>query len=157
MKSLINWLVVMFMGMFWILRIVVAYMDATGKDFMVKPINSTTEIVLLFVTFVCILLVIKRKWIGTIIYSVTYLLYFGADLVNILKPVIFDFQPFNSNNTMQVASSFFAIIIVIMLIMDTIVSVSKAPTTKKVDWFYENKNLDRKMDDRSDKNNYRMY
>ena len=115
MKSLINWLVVMFMGMFWILRIVVAYMDATGKDFMVKPINSTTEIVLLFVTFVCILLVIKRKWIGTIIYSVTYLLYFGADLVNILKPVIFDFQPFNSNNTMQVASSFFAIIIVIML------------------------------------------
>ena len=75
MKSLINWLVVMFMGMFWILRIVVAYMDATGKDFMVKPINSTTEIVLLFVTFVCILLVIKRKWIGTIIYSVTYLLY----------------------------------------------------------------------------------
>ena len=29
------------------------------------------------------------------------------------------------------------------------------PTDKKTDWFYKNKDYDRKLDDRADKNNYR--
>ena len=29
------------------------------------------------------------------------------------------------------------------------------PTDKKTDWFYKNKDYDRKLDERADKNNYR--
>ena len=29
--------------------------------------------------------------------------------------------------------------------------------SKKVDWFYKNKNYDRNLDERADKNNYRIY
>ena len=32
---------------------------------------------------------------------------------------------------------------------------SEHPTDKKTDWFYKNKDYDRKLDERADKNNYR--
>lgn len=48
-------------GIFWLFRIVVTMMYTGGSTFPVQPINMTFEIVLLFVTFACIILIAKRK------------------------------------------------------------------------------------------------
>ena len=87
MRTFANWMVAMFMIMYWGFRVVVAYQAANYADFFVKPINLTVEIILLFVTVVCIILVFKRKLIGGIIYFLSYLAYFGTDLFKAIMPV----------------------------------------------------------------------
>ncbi|MNL70889.1 hypothetical protein D3C87_1959530 [compost metagenome] len=50
-----------------------------------------------------------------------------------------------------------AIIIPTAVMMDILVDKGRKlnPVDKKTDWFYKNEEFDRKMDERSDKNNYR--
>ena len=60
MKSLANWLTVMFMGMYFIFRIIVCAMAYDGKEFITQPIDLKVEIFILFVTLVCIILVMAR-------------------------------------------------------------------------------------------------
>ena len=62
MRSFANYMIVMFMVMFWAFRIVVAIMAGMGNNFIVTPLDNTIEIVLLFITLICIALVIKRKF-----------------------------------------------------------------------------------------------
>ena len=63
MKNFSTWILVMFMVMFWILRIIVAVAAQFKWDFGgIVPINQQMEIALLFVVLVCIILVIKRKF-----------------------------------------------------------------------------------------------
>ena len=73
MKNFSTYLLVMFMVAFWIIRVIVAVTDADGFDFVIVPMDRTIEIVLLFITLPCIMLVAKRKLLGTIIYLVSYL------------------------------------------------------------------------------------
>ena len=62
MKNLSTWLLVMFMAMFWVFRIVVAVTYELGIDFGgITPLNTNLEIILLFLTLLCMVLVIKRK------------------------------------------------------------------------------------------------
>jgi len=52
MKNFSTLMLVMFMAMFWILRIVVAFAYELGMDFGgIQPFNQTMEIILLFVVF----------------------------------------------------------------------------------------------------------
>ena len=56
MKKLSTYLLVMFMVMYWVLRIIIALSAELGKNFIgITPINSTFEIVLLFAFLV-------RRW-----------------------------------------------------------------------------------------------
>ena len=50
MRSFANWMIVTFMAMFWGFRVFITYMATSGSDFLVKPIDTTVEIVLLFIT-----------------------------------------------------------------------------------------------------------
>ena len=82
MKSLSSWLLVMFMGMFWIFRIVVAFQAQYEKDFGGFIVfNLTVEVILLFLAIVCMALVLRRNIIGGIIYLGAYGYYFGGYIV----------------------------------------------------------------------------
>ena len=61
MRTFANWMIAMFMILYWGFRVVVAYQASVYAEFFVQPINLTVEIVLLFVTVICIVLVFKRK------------------------------------------------------------------------------------------------
>ncbi len=154
MKSLSNWLIVIFMVMYWIFRIIVSYTYAMGIEFVSQPLNQNTEIILLFSTLLCIVLVVKRKMLGGIIYIITYGGYFGVDLYNILLPVL------KGQNTilngMELVTSIIAIILAIAVAMDLCVDRIKKPNYKNSEWFYNNKNLNVKKDERDDKNNYKI-
>ena len=154
MKSLANWLVVMFMFMYWVFRIIVTYMFATGRDFVTTPLDFNIEIIMLFVTLICMILTISNKKIGPIIYAITYFGYFGVDLFNKIMPALKNYS-FN----IDIGSTFFSIIavmIAIFAVMDVLFDNIRVPEQKQTDWFYANKDYDRKLDERADKNNYKL-
>lgn len=61
MKNLTTYLFVMFMGMFWAFRIVVALLYSLGIDFITVPMDMNFEIILLFLTLISMILVVKRN------------------------------------------------------------------------------------------------
>lgn len=155
MRTFANWMTVMFMVMHWIFRITVAYMAATGREFIVTPINFEIEVALLFITFICIVLTIKRNKFGGIIYLTTYMLYFGADIYSQIKPLITGMQ-FSLDIGMNLFTSILAVILSIAVMIDLLSDNVKRVDDKKTEWFYANQDLDKKTDDRDDKNNYRI-
>ena len=85
-------------------------------------------------------------------------MYFGVYLFNNINSII------TADETMQSVSvymntfiSLIGMIIPIAVLLDLLADKGRKsnPKDKKTDWFYNNENYDRKMDERADKNNYR--
>ncbi len=82
MKNLSSWLLVMFMFMFWVFRVIVAFQAQYGNEFGgFIAFNYTVEIILLFVVILCMILILRRKLLGGILYLVSYGYYFGGYLL----------------------------------------------------------------------------
>lgn len=154
MKSLADWLMVIFMFMYWGFRVVVAFMASRGSDFIAHPINLQMEVILLFVTLFCIVLVIKRNKVGAAVYVLSYLAYFGVEAVNKLIPMIRD-HSFDLNMGMDLFFSILGVVMALVVMINFLADHLKQPIQKDTDWFYENKEFDRKLDSREDRNNYR--
>lgn len=154
MKSLADWLMVIFMAMYWAFRIVVAYMASRGSAFIAEPINLQTEIVLLFVTLFCIILVMKRNKLGAAVYVISYFAYFGTEVVKDIIPVLKN-NSFDFSIGMNMFFSIIGVILALVVMIDFLSDHLKQPEQKETDWFYENKEYDRNLDSRADKNNYR--
>ena len=157
MKKLSTYLLVMFMILFWIIRIIVTLSTEMGKDFMgMVAMNETFEIALLFATLLCVVLVAKRKIIGSLLYLTLHAIYYGGDITTKLNAI-------SNNNTltlgenMQLMFSILGIILALAVLIDLLLDKNRKenPKDKKTDWFYKNEEFDRKLDDRADKNNYR--
>lgn len=163
MKNFSTWLLACFMVMFWAFRVVVTLMAQLNQDFGgIVPINETLEIILLFVTLVCIILVVKRKLVGALIYLLIYGLYFGTDVFNGISMMISNSSSESASilpatSFMNLFVSFIGAILPIAVLLDMLVDKGRKnhPKDKKTDWFYTNEQFDRKLDDRADKNNYR--
>ena len=149
MRTAANYMVVMFMIMFWLFRVVVAYMAGLGKSFIVTPINEIVEIVILFLFWI-------SKWErdSIIIYLVANCGYYGVYLYNSVMPIIQGNQVTVSNG-LNALISLAAVILSIVVVMDLLADKTKRPADKKTEWFYANKDLDRDLDDRADKNQYK--
>lgn len=154
MKTFANYLTVVFMGMFWIFRVIVAYMAGNEISFAVAPLNLTVEIILLFISLICIVFVIKRELIGGVIYLVANFGYYGVYLYNSVLPIIKGNQVTVANG-LNSFISLVAVILSIVVVMDLLSDKTKKRADKQTEWFYDNKDLDRKLDDRADKNQYR--
>ena len=61
MKQLSSILSVLFAGMFWVFRVVLAYTTATGKDLGFPVQNFTIEVILLFVVLILLVFIYKRN------------------------------------------------------------------------------------------------
>ncbi len=159
MKNFSTWMLVMFMIMFWVFRIIVAVageLNFTIGGF--EPLNQQMEVILLFVVLVCIILVVKRKIIGGLIYLVGYGMYFGVDIVNHIQTLT-SAMDLNADINMyaNLFMSVIGMILPIAVMIDLLADKNRKnnPKDKKTDWFYKNEQFDRKLDDRADKNNYR--
>ena len=161
MKNFSTWMLVMFMAMFWLLRIVVAVTYELGIEFGgIEPLNQTMEIILLFVVFVCMLLIIKRKIIGALIYLLAYGMYFGSTLVTGITALTNTTAEITMTSMGIYLNTFISLLgigIPIAVLFDLLLDKNRKanPKDKKTDWFYNNEKFDRKMDERADKNNYR--
>ena len=155
MKNLTTYLFVMFMAMFWVFRIVVAFCYNLGIDFITVPMDLNFEIVLLFLTLVAMILVIKRSVLGGVIYLIGNGLYFGTFIYNLI-PII------NSGATIQnymdLMFAAIGIALPLFVLFDLLLDKNRKvhPVDKKTDWFYKNKDYDRKFDERADRNEYKF-
>ncbi len=160
MKNFSTWMLVMFMVMFWILRIIVALAFELNWNFAgIEPVNGQVqyEVILLFVALVCIILVVKRKMIGGLLYLLSYGIYFGIDIVDNLQNVFTALETVDINLYINLFMSLLGIIIPVAVMFDLIMDKNRKlhPKDKKTDWFYANEKFDRQLDERADKNNYR--
>ena len=156
MKNFSTWMLVMFMAMFWAFRVIVAIMPEFGTTLGgITPMNSQLEIILCFVVLVCMVLVVKRKIVGALIYLVGYGMYFGVDVAKNIGTIMSGESTMTNN--FNVFISLIAIILAFAVLFDLLLDKGRKanPKDKKTDWFYNNEQFDRKLDDRADKNNYR--
>jgi len=75
-----GYIVTAFAGIFWLFRVIVTLLFSMEAGFGIVPMNMTFEIILLFVTFVCIILIAKKNMIGAVIYLIAQCAYFGVDI-----------------------------------------------------------------------------
>ena len=159
MKNFSTWLLVMFMVMFWVFRIIVAFTYELKMDFGgIEPINQTIEIILLFVVLLCLILVVKRKILGALLYLLDYGMYFGTTLVDGVKVMIENSYDLTDVSTyLNVFIALIGIALPVAVLMDLLLDKGRKanPKDKKTDWFYKNEKFDRNLDERADKNNYR--
>lgn len=157
MKNLSTYLVVMFMIMYWIFRIVLAVTNTIGIDMGITIPNYNMEIALLFITIVSIVLVIKRNIIGSLLYLLSYALYFGTPLFNGIMAVVSSDGSFDINSYTTLFVNALGIVIPLFVLFEMLIEKNRMahPVDKKTDWFYKNEEYDRELDDRADKNNYR--
>ena len=156
MTSLFSYLITMFGGMFWLLRVVVAITYTLGVDFPIVPLDFNTEIILLFITVISMVLIIKRNIIGALVYFVAYGWYFGNDLYNGVMNII-NGQAIGTDY-LSIFVSFIGVVIPFLTVMDILLNKERKGSTKdkKTDWFYENEEYTRKLDERADKNQYKF-
>ena len=157
MKNFSTWLLVMFMGLFWMFRIGVALMTQAGKDFGgVVAFNETLEIILLFVVILCMVLIVKRKLVGGLIYLLAYGMYFGSNLMQNVTSMM-QGNTLAAGDYLTAFVSLIGIIIPLAVVIDLLADKNRKahPKDKKTDWFYANEQFDRELDERADKNNYR--
>ncbi len=156
MTSLSSYLITSFAGMFWLSRVVISLCYTLGADIGIKPLNSTIEITLLFVTLICIVFIIKRNIFGALVYFVVYGLYFGNDFYQGIVKVINEES--GMTNYVTLLLSFLGILIPFFTVMDIFLNKDRNGMVKdkKTDWFYNNKAFDRKHDNRVDENQYKF-
>ena len=159
MKNFSTIILVMFVAMFWFFRMIVAFMHEIGQDLGgIVPYNQQMEIILLFVVLLCMILIVKRKMIGALIYLVAYGIYFGTGLVSSFGAMA---NPGEGLIDVTIYLNGFislvGIVLPIAVLLDLLLDKNRKahPKDKKTDWFYKNEAYDRKLDERADKNNYR--
>lgn len=158
MKNFSTWILVMFMIMFWILRVIIALAAQLNWDIGgMTPLNQQMEIVLLFVVLICVILVVKRKLVGGLLYLLAYGIYFGVDISNNIQALTNAVESLDINIYTNLFMSVIGVILPIAVMFDLLVDKNRKlnPKDKKTDWFYTNEKFDREMDERADKNNYR--
>lgn len=157
MRTMANYLIIMFSAMLFVFRIIVLYTTTSGIDFVTHSLNVQFEIIYLFAILVSIILMSKNKLTGAIIFLVSSVLYLG--------PTIFSQAMGISGNGMSIQSGTELLISLINMVIPLFAffiiafakEQEKRPVDKKTDFFYKNEAYDRKNDDRVDKNNYRIY
>lgn len=159
MKKFSTWMLVMFIVMFWIFRIMITISAELNWEMgALKPLNLQMEIILLFVTLIALIFIVKRKMIGAFIYLLAYGLYFGADIVANIQVLLTAMENgIDLNLYINLLMSLLGVILPIATLLDLLMDKARKanPKDKKTDWFYNNEQFDRKLDERADKNNYR--
>ena len=142
----------------WLFRAVVCILYSNGTEFIIQPLNLTFEIILLFVTIPCMVLVIKRNVIGAACYMAVYVSYFGTAIYNTMNNII-SVEGLNVGGSLDLLVSIIGIIVPVLTFFDILLNKNRKYLIGKsssTDWYYKNKEYDRKFDDRADKNQYKI-
>ena len=146
MKNFSSWLIAMFAFMFWGFRLVGTALYSIGIDFMFVPSNMTMEVVLLFLTFICICFMIKRRLLAAVIYLIAHFMYYGPSFVTHFTQIMDG--TIDATQVMGMMFEFFGLVLAIAALFDVLLDKNRKahPTDKKTDWFYKNKEFDEVYD-----------
>lgn len=151
-----SYMIIAFSAVFWFLRVIIALIYTAGTEFPIVPMNMTFEVILLFITFICIILIAKRKMLGAVIYLIAQCSYFGIDAYKTIERIINGQVQTVDYTTLLIST--IAIIIPVLAVLNIGLSTGKKSSGKNrnTDWFYGTTDYERKFDDRADKNQYKF-
>lgn len=155
-------LIVMFMVMFWIFRAIVAVCTQFSIELVgIISYNLTTEIIISFITFICILLVVKRSIIGGLAYFLIYGMYYGQHLFTSIVSLA-NGGTLSMELSANLVCDLIAVLLAFFCLFDILLDKNRKanPKDKKTDWYFNNKDYDeelKKRDSREDKNEYKYY
>ena len=163
MKNFSTWLIAMFMVMFWLFRAIVALCTQYSIDLLgLQAYNFTYEVIIAFLTIPCIVLVVKRKMIGSLLYLLMYGAYYGEHLIANLIPILQGEATLTGDLTLNLLSDAIAVILAIFAVMDMLADKGRKvnPSDGKTDWYFKNDKYDEELkakDQREDKNEYKFF
>ena len=143
MKNLSTYLVVMFMIMYWLFRVVLAVTNTVGVDLGITIPNYNMEIALLFITIVSVVLVIKRNIIGSLLYLISYALYFGIPVFNGIMTISSADGNFDINSYTTLFVNALGIVIPLFVLFEMLIEKNRMahPVDKKQTGFTKMKNM----------------
>ena len=149
MVGVLSYLISFIGILFWAFRLVVVFCASMEIDIGFTPVNLNLEIILLFLSIPCLILVLKRNLGGALAYFVLFTFYFGNDLYN---------RIISGGGIQTMLIDALGVALPLISLIDIAVNknrVGVTTTNKKTSWFYANSDYDRQLDERADKNNYR--
>ena len=155
MKTMSNYLILMFSVMLFIFRLIVVFTAVLGIEFMVQPISIPYEMILLFIMIVSIILMSKNKLSGAIILIIASVAYYGPSILQVVQQM--SETTLSQEVILQLLVSIVCIIVPVFafFIIALAKEQEKRPVDKKTDFFYKTDKYDIQYDERADKNNYR--
>ena len=163
MSNFSTWLITIFMVMFWLFRAIVALCTQYSIDLLgIVAYDFNMEVMIAFATILCILLVVKRKLIGALLYLALYGIYFGEHIFTNIIPFIEGEGTITMDLTMNLLSDMVAIVLALFVVLEMLVDKGRKenPIDKKTDWYFKNEKYDEELksrDQREDKNEYKFY
>lgn len=156
MTSLFSYLLTFLAIIFWGFRAIVTVLYQLDREFFATPLNTTYEIILLFLTLPCLILVVKRNIVGAAAYLGLYATYFGSALYEYLMALTA--SGFDIGTGANLVFTIVGVIIPLLTFIDILVNKNRnlGSGSKKADWFYKNEDYDRQYDERADRNQYRL-
>lgn len=156
MTTLFSYLLTFLAILFWFFRVIATLLYQLDMDFFSVPLNSTLEVIVLFASLPCILLVIKRNIIGAAAYFGIYGAYFGTALYNSFMNT--------QEMGLTVANGSELLVLLVGVIIPTLtffdIALNKHRgnfgADRKTKWFYQDEKYDREFDQRSDRNQYKL-
>ena len=156
MTTLLSYLLTFFGIIFWCFRVLTTVLYELDVDFFATPLNETLEIIVLFATLPCLLLVIKRNIVGAAAYLGIYGAYFGTALYNQFIGIQ------EEGITIASASDTLVLVVGILIALFTFLDIllnkhrGNFGADAKTRWFYTNDKYDREFDERADRNQYKF-
>ena len=133
MTTLFSYLLTFFAILFWFFRLITALLFQLEIPFFSVPFNLEAEILVLFLSIPCILLVIKRSIVGAICYVAIYCYYFGIMLYNyIIIMGVLEGDILSSVNILLIASG---ILISILTFFDILLNIFK-DRNRRINFLY---------------------
>lgn len=158
MTSLFSYLITIFGVIFWFFRIIVAYCATAGEAFICEPMNAELEILILFLTVPCFVLIFKRSLVGATLYFGIYGAYFGSAIYNTVSNLTMVEDGIGMVSGMNMVAAIIGIIIPVLTFLDILLNKNRLSVGKDrdSDWYYKNEKYDREMDERADRNQYKI-
>ena len=163
MANFSTWLIAMFMVMFWMFRAIVALCTQFSVDLLgIVAYNFNWEVIIAFLTLLCIILIVKRKMIGSLLYLMLYGVYFGEHFITNIITLAQGQASFDVAFSMNLFVDVVAIVLALFALLDMLVDKGRKanPRDGKTDWYFKNEKYDEELkarDQREDKNEYKFY
>lgn len=163
MANFSTWLLAIFMVMFWLFRAIVALCTQFSIDFLgIVAYNFNWEVIIAFATLLCIILVVKRKVIGSLLYLMLYGVYFGEHFIANIITLVQGHGALDTSFVMNLLVDLVAIILALFVLLDMLVDKGRKahPIDRKTDWYFKNEKYDEELkarDKREDNNEYKFY
>ena len=156
MITLFSYLLTFFGIIFWVFRVIVTLLFQLEIDFFATPLNLEKEIIVLFLSVPCMLLVIKRNIVGAAAYVGLYVSYYGNALYNAI--ISLSESGITIINSTDLIILFIGVIIPVLTFFDIFINKNRVGYVgdKKTDWYYKNEKYERQFDERADRNQYKF-